>query len=222
MSPRKGNFKLQLLNVLQQKSSPVVFRLVYTSIQILQKAESRLRSQFNPKAPATQSTDPDLFMVKNLLVLKNSLVSLEIGDVRDTGAGSLIGLQHFGAIWDALAPATHLIGWVGSFIPWRRDSSNLTGRPSSSASTSTGAAASQDAGEMLDELLRKSIIGFTQRWGQKMFDARAKRASAVRDLEEELDQTLGVMFSTQPEVSAKLKEAINDSVRALSAGKSIK
>ncbi|KAJ2896965.1 Conserved oligomeric Golgi complex subunit 3 [Zalerion maritima] len=254
-----------------QKSSPIIFRLIQTSISALQKAESRLRSQFNPRAPssAAHSTDPDLFMVKNLLVLKNSLVSLEIGDARDSAGGAAQGgmlgglsgssLQHFGQIWDALTPATtNLIGWVGSFLPgWkRRDSSASFNsaapplvRPGSSASSMShghghghghghaagwiGAGASgghthqQDASEILDELLRKSIIAFTQRWGQKMHEARVsggKKGSGVGGpaqvgLEKELDQVLGVVFSTQPEVSAKLKEAIDDSVKALATGK---
>ena len=210
-----------------------------------------MRSQFQPRAPPSQSTaDPDLFMVKNLLTLKNSLVSLEIGDVRDdTGAGGgagssgallvAAGLQHFSAIWDALTPATsNIMGWMGSFIPWRRDGSGVgvgigdgtTERPQSSAGgpNSGGGGGSMDASEMLDEMLRKCIIGFTQRWGQKMYEARISASkkgggagiSSIRDLERDARQVLELVFSSQPEVSIKMMEAVEDSARAFASGKS--
>lgn len=92
----------------QQRNSPVVFKIVKETIQVLQRAEARIKASGPPKSG---STDPDLFILKNLLLLKNELVSLEIGDVRNDP-----GMQYFSQIWTTLTPQ-NLIGYVGSFIP---------------------------------------------------------------------------------------------------------
>src|SRR5690242_10191595 len=140
----------------QQRSSPVVFKIVKEAIQALHRAEARLKS-------AKTSTDPDLFMIKNLLILKNELLSLEIGDVRSQTAD----MQYFGQIWDALGAAQGWVGYFSSFIPgsslW--SSAPSSSRPSTAAGGKAGGGgaqdAQQDAGEQLDELLRKSIYAFT-------------------------------------------------------------
>ncbi|KAK4198799.1 putative conserved oligomeric Golgi complex component 3, partial [Triangularia verruculosa] len=85
-----------------QRNSPIIFTLLRESISCLHRAESRIRS-----APQ-KGTDPDLFMIKNLLILKNELVTLEIGDIRNVHIGnqSVSGrireMQHFGQIWDTV------------------------------------------------------------------------------------------------------------------------
>ncbi|KAL2023704.1 hypothetical protein VTK56DRAFT_1418 [Thermocarpiscus australiensis] len=106
-----------------QRNSPVIYKIVKESIASLQRAESRIKSSRN-----TNSTDPDLFMIKNLLILKNELMTLEIGDVRlgqgqgasaaaaaAGGAASIAGMQHFAQIWDALRPQNLLGGLLSSF-----------------------------------------------------------------------------------------------------------
>ena len=147
-------------------------------------------------------TDSDLFMIKNLLILKNELVSLEIGDVRSHDAD----MQHFGQIWENLSPQ-NLIGYFSSFIPgslWSRSASTP------SAAAKANGQADQDASEQLDELLRQSIYGFTQRWATLINDARGKKLGAknLGKVEKELEDMLQMAFSNQPEVIAKLKEAI--------------
>lgn len=189
----------------QQGNSPIVFKIVRESIQALQRAEARIKSTKN-------GTDPDLFMIKNLLILRNELVSLEIGDIHSQEAG---GMQHFGQIWDTLSLAQNLVGYLGSFIP----GSSFWSRGSSPAANSAGAAASkadQDANERLDELLRRSIYAFTQRWGAMINDAMAKRLGGKNlvKIERDLDELLQRAFSNQPEVIAKLKEAIQINAQA--------
>ncbi|KAK4166573.1 putative conserved oligomeric Golgi complex component 3 [Cladorrhinum sp. PSN259] len=114
-----------------QRNSPTIFLLLRESIAALQRAETRIRSS------KVSGTDPDLFMIKNLLLLKNELVALEIGDVRNgnpaaiSTAGSVTGrlpkeMQHFGAIWDGvLKPVTgglvagiwSRVGSVAGYLP---------------------------------------------------------------------------------------------------------
>ncbi|RYO94248.1 hypothetical protein DL766_002242 [Monosporascus sp. MC13-8B] len=190
-----------------QKSSPVIFRIVYETILALQRVESRLKGNKASKP----DPDPDLFMIKNLLILKNSLVSLEIGDVRSHPAA----MQHFGQIWDALSPQN----WMGLFrgILGGTLSLGLWSSSSSSAAATAGkpnqaaaAAAEQDANEKLDELLRKSIYAFTQRWGARVVSVDGAGAAEMR----ELDDMLITAFGGQPEVVAKLKEAIHINAQA--------
>ncbi|CAK7565821.1 MAG: Golgi transport complex subunit 3 [Sporothrix epigloea] len=112
-----------------QSNSSVVYKIVKEAILALQRAEARIKS-------AHISTDPDLFLIKNLLILKNELLSLEIGDIRNdrTGAGAL---QHFGQIWDALSLATNLVGYFSTFIPgtslWSRAAGAVAGSASAAA-----------------------------------------------------------------------------------------
>ncbi|RYP46531.1 hypothetical protein DL768_007278 [Monosporascus sp. mg162] len=187
-----------------QKSSPVIFRIVYETILALQRVESRLGANKGSKP----DPDPDLFMIKNLLILKNSLVSLEIGDVRSHPAA----MQHFGQIWDALSPQN----WMGLFrgILGGTLSLGLWSSSSSSAAATAGkpnqvVAVEQDANEKLDELLRKSIYAFTQRWGTRV-NVNGASAAEMR----ELDDMLVTAFGGQPEVVAKLKEAIQINAQA--------
>ncbi|KAF6825528.1 golgi complex component [Colletotrichum plurivorum] len=186
-----------------QKNSQVVFKIIRETIQILQRAEARIKS-------LKSGTDADLFTIKNLLIIKNELVSLEIGDIRSDAAA----MQHFGRIWDHLSPqswmglVTNLIG--GSL--WSRGS---TQQPSVTAKTLTV----EDMSEQLDELLRQSIVAFTQRWGRMTNDARDRKAGAkpIGKVERELDEVLQRAFSNQPEVIAKLKEAIQINAQAQDA-----
>jgi hypothetical protein len=186
-----------MLTNLQSKDSPVVFKIVRETIQMLQKAESRIRSIKN-------GTDPDLFMIKNLLIIKNELVSLEIGDIR----GHAASMQHFGQIWDTLSPS-NWVSFFGSVIGgslWSR------GAPTVTAKTLT----LDDMSEQLDELLRQSIYAFANRWATLTKDSRARKTGVkpIAKVESELDSILTTAFSNQPEVIEKLKEAIELSVQA--------
>ncbi|KAI0179699.1 Sec34-like family protein [Hypoxylon sp. FL1284] len=198
----------------ERSSSPVVFQIVNETILAMQRAESRLKSN---KA-ANPDPDPDLFMIKNLLILKNGLVSLEIGDVRSHPAA----MQHFGQIWDTLSPQN----WMGLFRGILGGSLSL-GLWSSAANTAPAtngkalpgrnqAQAEQDANEKLDELLRQSIYAFTQRWGTLINAARSGKrgAKSLVATEKELDEKLLTAFGGQPEVVAKLKEAIQINAQA--------
>ncbi|KAI0007294.1 Sec34-like family protein [Xylariaceae sp. FL0662B] len=198
-----------------QQSSPVVFRIVDETILALQRAEGQLKSS---KA-ANPDPDPDLFMIKNLLILKNGLVSLEIGDVRSQPAA----MQHFGQIWDALSPQNWLglfrgvLGGSLSLGLWSSTAStaqNVNGKPA--AARNKTQQAEQDANEKLDELLRQSIYAFTQRWGTLINAARSGRRGAKNLVatEKELDEKLTTAFGGQPEVVAKLKEAIQINAQA--------
>ncbi|CAF3531551.1 unnamed protein product, partial [Fusarium graminearum] len=179
------------------KNSSVVFNIVRDTIQVLQRAESRIQS-------LKAGTDPDLFMVKNLLIIKNELVSLEIGDIRNHGAS----MQHFVHIWDTLSPQN----WVGFFSNiiggglWSR------GTPSVTAKTLTV----EDMNEQLDELLRQSIYNFTHRWGSLMNDSQNRKPGVkpIAKVEAELESLLMTAFSNQPEVVGKLKEAIEQHAQA--------
>lgn len=199
-----------------QRSSPVVFKIVTESIAALRRAEARIKSSKN-------GTDPDLFMIKNLLILKNELVSLEIGDVRNQAPG----LQHFGQIWETLSPQ-NLMGFLSSFSSYIPGSS-LWSRGTSPSPAATPAANTrgnsnldqQDASEQLDELLRQSIYAFTQRWAQFVNDARGGKlgAKSLVKVEKELDDILLRAFSNQPEVIAKLREAIQLNAHAQNEAK---
>ncbi|KAI2631189.1 Sec34-like family protein [Xylaria nigripes] len=186
----------------QQKSSPVVFRIVTETILALQRAEARLKTN---KA-ANPDPDPDLFMIKNLLILKNGLMSLEIGDVR----AQPTTMQYFGQIWETLSPQN----WMGLFRGILGGSLSL-GLWSSTANAGmagshTQVQTDQDANEILDGLLRQSIYAFTQRWGTLINGAKMgkKGPQVAAATENQLDDKLMVAFGGQPEVIAKLKEAI--------------
>jgi len=217
------------------RNSPVVFRIITETISSLQRAEARIRS-VKPHSP----TDPDLFMIKNLLLLKNELVTLEIGDIRaaphQTAVAALAdrGVQHFAQIWDTLrrnAPQGGLLGgiWngierVGStlaplsgYIP----GSSLFGAGQGQAAGAGGQAGAgvagvgggsgvQDAHERLDGLLRQHIGAFTKRWAGTLHDARSGRLGGknLGKVEKELEEMLERAFSGQPEIVAKLREAI--------------
>ncbi|KAG4216783.1 hypothetical protein PC116_g34736, partial [Phytophthora cactorum] len=74
----------------------------------------------------------------------------------------------------------------------------------------------QDANEKLDELLRQSIYAFTQRWGTLINAARSGKrgAKSLEATEKELDEKLLTAFGGQPEVIAKLQEAIQINAQA--------
>ncbi|GAW24381.1 hypothetical protein ANO14919_139650 [Xylariales sp. No.14919] len=191
-----------------QKSSPVVFRIVTETISALQRAEARLKAN---KA-ANPDPDPDLFMIKNLLILKNGLMSLEIGDVRAQPAT----MQYFGQIWDTLSPQNWMglfrgiLGGTLSLGLWSSMSNTSVATNGKPSGNRTQVQPDQDANERLDELLRQSIYAFTQRWGTLINGARTgKRGQqTAATTEKELDNKLSVAFGGQPEVIAKLKEAI--------------
>ncbi|KAG6037010.1 hypothetical protein E4U41_005346 [Claviceps citrina] len=179
------------------KNSSVVFMIVRETIQVLQKAESRIRS-------LKGGTDPDLFMVKNLLIIKNELVSLEIGDIRSHPRA----MQHFGKIWDTLSPAN----WLSFFGSVLRGAIWSRGAPSVTAKTLT----EEDMSEQLDELLRQSIYSFTKRWATLINDSENRKVGVrpIAKVEAELAAILDTAFSNQPEVIAKLKEAIELNAQA--------
>jgi conserved oligomeric Golgi complex subunit 3 len=168
---------------------------------------------------AIPDPDPDLFMIKNLLILKNGLVSLEIGDVK----AQPVAMQHFGEIWDTLSPQN----WMGLFRGILGGSLSL-GLWSSSATTGSPTVngkpvlsrspliTEQDASEKLDELLRQNIYAFTQRWGTLINAAKSGRRGSKSSIstEDELNSRLTTAFGGQPEVIGKLKEAIQINAQA--------
>ncbi|KAJ4235614.1 Golgi transport complex subunit 3 [Fusarium solani] len=179
------------------KNSSVVFKIVRETIQVLQRAETRIKS-------LKTGTDPDLFMVKNLLIIKNELVSLEIGDIRNHASS----MQHFTHIWDTLSPQ-NWVGFISNIIGgslWSR------GTPSVTAKTLTA----EDMNEQLDELLRHSIYAFTQRWGTLVSDSQNRKPGVkpIAKVETELENILQTAFSNQPEVVGKLMEAIEQQAQA--------
>lgn len=144
-------------------------------------------------------------MTKNLLILKNELLSLEIGDVRNQDPG----MQYFGQIWNNITPG-NLVGYVSSFIPgaaslWSRGS--LTPNLSQTGPANPD---NQDASEQLDDLLRKAIGEFTQRWAGLLSSGKASKMGGKNmvKIEKDLEEMLQNAFSNQPEVIGKLKEAI--------------
>lgn len=184
-------------NVSQAKDSPVVFKIVRETIQVLQKAEARIKSLKN-------GTDADLFMIKNLLIIKNELVSLEIGDIR----GQAASMQHFSQIWDTLSPQ-NWVSFVGNIIGsslWSR------GTPAVTAKTLTV----DDMSEQLDELLRQSIYAFANRWATLINNSKARKTGVkpIAKVEADLEGALSTAFSNQFEVIGKLKEAIDLSAQA--------
>lgn len=185
-----------------QRNSPVVFKIVKETIQVLQRAEARIKT-------TKSGTDPDLFMIKNLLILKNELVSLEIGDVRNQDPG----MQYFSQIWNNITPQ-NLVGYVSSFIPGAASflSSRLGGGAAAAIAqaSSPTPADSGDASEQLDELLRRAIGAFTHRWAVLLDDSRAKKTGGknMAKVERDLGEMLQTAFSNQPEVVGKLNEAI--------------
>ncbi|KAH7154931.1 Sec34-like family-domain-containing protein [Dactylonectria estremocensis] len=187
------------------KNNAVVFKIVRETIQVLQRAEARIKY-------VKSGPDADLFMVKNLLIVKNELVSLEIGDIRNQTAS----MQHFSHIWDTLSPQ-NWVGFISNIIGgslWSR------GTPSVTAKTLTV----EDMNEQLDELLRHSIYAFTQRWGTLMTDSRNRKTGVkpIAKVETELETILQTAFSNQPEVVGKLKEAIEQHAQAQSEAKDSK
>lgn len=74
----------------------------------------------------------------------------------------------------------------------------------------------EDMNEQLDELLRQSIYAFTKRWGSLINDSRARKTGVkpIAKVEAQLETTLETAFSNQPEVKAKLKEAIEMNAQA--------
>ncbi|KXJ90150.1 Sec34-like family protein [Microdochium bolleyi] len=198
-----------------QKSSPVVFKIVTETISALQRAEVKLKAN----RAAIPEPDPDLFMIKNLLILKNGLVSLEIGDVRSQPAA----MQHFGEIWETLSPQN----WMGGLFRGILGGSLSLGLWSSGAQANSGttgkvqqaksvSGVEQDASERLDELLRQSIYAFTQRWGTLLTSATSSKTggSNLAAIEKDLDSKLVAAFGGQPEVLGKLKEAIEINAQA--------
>ncbi|KAK2608001.1 hypothetical protein N8I77_006639 [Diaporthe amygdali] len=192
-----------------QRNSPVVFKIVKETIQVLQRAETRIKS-------TKSGTDSDLFMIKNLLILKNELVSLEIGDVRNQEPG----MQYFSQIWNNITPQ-NLVGYVSSFIPGA--ASFLSSRGGGAATTTSqaqpapAAADSGDASEQLDDLLRRAIGSFTHRWAVLLNDSRANKTGGknLAKVERDLGEMLQTAFSNQPEVIGKLNEAIQLHVQSL-------
>jgi conserved oligomeric Golgi complex subunit 3 len=171
---------------------------------VLQRGEARIRS-------AKSDEDPDLFMVKNLLILKNELVSLEIGDIRSHAAS----MQHFGRIWETMSPSS----WMGFFggLVGGVTGTSLWSRNEGKAAVTAKTLTVQDVNEQLDELLRQSIYSFTRRWGAQINDATSGKPGAkpLAKIEKELGRSLSTAFGGQPEVVAKLREAIQINARAL-------
>lgn len=144
-------------------------------------------------------------MTKNLLILKNELLSLEIGDVRNQDPS----MQYFGQIWNNLTPGS-LVGYVSSFIP---GAASLWSRGSGATAPSQAGPANldnQDASEQLDDLLRQAIGAFTQRWAELLGSGKASKMGGKNlvKIEKDLEEMLQNAFSNQPEVIGKLKEAI--------------
>ena len=160
---------------------------------VLQRVESKIKS-------AKGQMDADLFMIKNILVLKNELVSLEIGDIRSHQANPL---QHFSRVWENMSPQ-NWFGLIGNIVPgWSRGAP-----PAVTAKSMTV----EDMSEQLDELLRHSIQAFTGRWATRMNGAGMKERAKA---EGELRGLLDGVFGEQPEVGEKLVEAIEINARAM-------
>lgn len=74
----------------------------------------------------------------------------------------------------------------------------------------------EDMSEQLDELLRQSIYAFTKRWATLITDSTNRKTGVkpIAKVEAELETILDTAFSNQPEVIAKLKEAIQLNAQA--------
>ncbi|KAK4653700.1 Golgi transport complex subunit 3 [Podospora pseudocomata] len=221
-----------------QRNSPIIFSLLRESISCLHRAEARIR------AAPHKGTDPDLFMIKNLLILKNELVTLEIGDIRNVhiGTQSVSGrireMQHFGQIWDGILKPVggnlirgvwervgSLGGTIGGYIP----GSSLLGlgggggggRGNGVKEGGGGKEGEVDVHEQLDDELRRSIVAFTKRWAGVFVDLKVGGGGNknmggrnVAKVEREMDEILERAFSGQGEVVQKLREAVKIQVEA--------
>lgn len=188
-----------------------MFKIVRETIQVLQKAEARIKSLKNSGA------DGDLFMIKNLLIIKNELVSLEIGDIRGqagaSGAGAGVpSMQHFSQVWDTLSPQN----WVSFFGGVIAGGTTLWSRGAGAATVTAKTLTVEDMSEQLDELLRQSIYAFTNRWATLITDSKARKTGVkpIAKVEADLEDLLSTAFSNQPEVVDKLKEAIELNAQA--------
>ncbi|KKA26988.1 hypothetical protein TD95_000522 [Thielaviopsis punctulata] len=198
----------------RSKQSSVVFNIVRETIRALQRAEAKMNA-------TKGSSDSDLFMLKNLLVLRNQLVALEFVDVRQhSSSGGALG-----PIWDTLNPQA----WVGflstlmSAAPlpiWSRGiAGGLTGALTGAAAAVVpppAALTQENMSEHLDELLRRAIYAFTGRWAVKVVEAEAAKdgGEMLAKTDVELDEVLEHVFGSQVEVIARLKEAIEMNVQA--------
>ncbi|KAB5526376.1 Sec34-like family protein [Coniochaeta sp. 2T2.1] len=208
----------------QRTSSPIP-KLLSASLTSLSRATTRISSSKN-------GTDPDLFTIKNLLILKNELVSLEIVPSSSThrehpssSSVSNLQLQHFSQIWDSTLTLSSslstaglgFLAGLGSYIP--RPFSSHSPSPNPPASRNGGEQTAEKEGrgeknpsEQLDEVLRQSIYAFTSRWGALVHDAKSNRkkagAKGLEKVEKELEELLERAFAGQGEVVGKLKEAV--------------
>lgn len=162
-------------------------------------------------------------MIKNLLLLKNELLALEIGHVRNGNpqintAGSVTGrlpkeMQHFGQIWEGMVkPVTgglvagiwSRVGSLGGYMP-SLPLPALPGipgwsTPTSSTPAGTDGNASVDVHEQLDNELRASIGAFTRRWagllagGSAGGNGKVMGGKNVAKVERELDEILERAF----------------------------
>ncbi|KAL5614981.1 hypothetical protein BROUX41_005048 [Berkeleyomyces rouxiae] len=190
----------------RSKQSITVFNIVRETIRALQRVEAKMKT-------TKGSSDSDLFMIKNLLVLRNQLVSLEFGDVRQqstNGSGAL------GPIWDTLNPKAW-VGFLSSIMnaaPLPIWSRGLTGSSATPAPPPAPALTQENMSEHLDELLRRAIYAFTGRWATKVVEAEANTddGKTLATIDVELDTLLENVFGNQPEVMDRLKEAIDMNV----------
>ncbi|KAL1892933.1 Golgi transport complex subunit 3 [Ceratocystis pirilliformis] len=189
----------------RSKQSATVFNIVRETIRALQRIETKMKA-------TKGSSDSDVFMIKNLLVLRNQLVSLEFGDVRQqstAGGGAL------GPIWDTINPQV----WVGflssimSAAPLPIWSRGLTGS-ATPVPPPAPALTQENMSEHLDELLRRAIYAFTGKWAAKVVEAEAKKddGKTLAAIDVELDTLLENVFGNQREVMDRLKEAIDANV----------
>jgi hypothetical protein len=165
-------------------------------------------------------------MIKNLLILKNELVSLEIvpsSHPTTAAAGGGGGMQHFSQIWESTLSLSSsgqavmgFLAGLGSYIPHPFSSSSPSRTPTPGANATvagkngTGEERVKDPSEQLDDLLRQAIYGFTARWGALLHDARVRKAGAKskEKVERELEEVLERAFAGQNEVVGKLREAV--------------
>ncbi|OIW26502.1 Sec34-like family protein [Coniochaeta ligniaria NRRL 30616] len=195
----------------QRTTSPIP-PLLHASLSSLRLATSRIRA-------ARNGTDPDLFAIKNLLILKNELVSLEIVPSSSSqpavaaAAATPEGMQHFSQIWDSTLSISSsvqaglgFLAGLGSYIPRPFSHSPAT----SKNGLGEGGGEEKNPAEQLDDLLRQSIYAFTSRWGGLIHDAKTRKTGAktLAKVERELEDVLDRAFAGQHEVVGKLKEAV--------------